>query len=117
MADTRIEDRRRAFTAHAKEAHPDWSDEQIAELVDRQVKDSIASAQKGSQVWMNRPAGLTVEQYKDLADRIRALFTDDELKAMSSAESAKAFALDPAGYLARWGKYSEFLSAYLTAHP
>ena len=117
MADTRIEDRRRAFTADAKAAHPDWTEAQIKKLVDREIKDSIAGSQTGSQIWMNRPVGLTEEEYTERADKIKAMFTEDELAEMSTAESAQAFVADPAAYLARWAKYDQYALEFLRSHP
>lgn len=97
--DTRIEDMRRAG----------WSEA----LIDR----AIASPQTGSQAWMNRPAGLNREQYLELADKLKALFTEDEIKAMSTAENAQAFAKDPIAYLAKFGRYQEFVTKFLQQNP
>lgn len=100
--DTRIEDRRKAFTKHMKEAHPERSDDVIAASVERQIADSIASPQTGSQPWMNRPAGLTVEQYRDLADKLKALYTPEEIAWLSTQEAVNEYKADPIAYLVKY---------------
>ena len=117
MTDTRIEDRTVAFTKNAKETHPEWTDEQIAAAVAADIAASIASSQTGDQVWLNRPAGLNLDEYMGLSTALRALFTDDEIKAMSSAESIAAFQGDPISYLAKYGRYREFTTKFLHDHP
>ena len=117
MTDTRIEDRRTGFTKMVKEKDPKLTDAKVSAIVERMIDDSIASPQTGSQVWMNRPAGLNREQYMKLSTAVKALFTEDEIKAMSTQESADAFKKDPIAYLAKWGRYQEFLTKFLRDNP
>jgi hypothetical protein len=89
FADTRIEDRRKAG----------WTDKEILA--------AIRSSQYGSQVWMNRDADpkKDVKQYLDLAEQLKALYTDAEIAWLGTAEAAKRYKVDPISFLALYARH------------
>jgi hypothetical protein len=88
--DTRIEDRRKAG----------WSDKEILA--------ALRSTQYGSQVWMNRDADpkRDLKEYMDLAERLKALYTPEEIAWLSTAEAAQRFAKDPVSFMALYSRAS-----------
>lgn len=105
MADTRLDDKRIPWTKDLREAHPDWSDEKINFVVDQMIADSVASSQMGSPVWMNRPDGLTVEQYRIYADNLKVLYTPEQIAWFSTKEAADEYRKDPILFLVKYYRY------------
>lgn len=119
MADTRIEDRRRAFEKTAREQHPDMPSEWINARVNIQIAESISSPQTGSQVWMNHPAGLTVDEYLEFSTALSKIFTEEEKADMSvtvmisGSDGHPIFETNKEAY----AKYMDFVAQWHKDHP
>jgi len=103
MGDERLEDMRKTMS-------------------EAEIERTVASPQQGSQPWMNRPVGLTVEQYKTYADEQKAKYTADEIKYLSSMAAVAEFRADPVVFLQKHSKVdeakvTEAVIKYLKEHP
>jgi len=93
MEDTRMKDRRAPYLG---------ADGRMHTPSEAEVAAGIASPQHGSQPWMNRPAGLTEDQYKTLVDIKKALYTAEEIEYLSTMAAVAEYKQDPILYLIKW---------------